>query len=104
MQLKKGLSFTEEVKVKEFERLCEHKFQVKHAVAVNSWTSGLICCVGSIDIQPGDEVTMPTWTMSAGAAAILNWNVRSQYLPILIQILNICPNSIKKNITLYTVL
>src|ERR1035438_4844300 len=43
-------------KVQEFERACEKYFGVKHVVTVNSWTSGLICAVGAIGIEPGDEV------------------------------------------------
>jgi len=61
-------------KVQEFERLCESFFRVKHAVVVNSWTSGLIAAVGAIGIEPGDEVIVTPWTMSASAAAILHWN------------------------------
>ena len=33
-------------KVQEFERRCEEYFGVKHAVTVNSWTSGLIAAIG----------------------------------------------------------
>ncbi len=97
-----GAEFCGGNKIQEFERLCENTFQVKHAVAVNSWTSGLICCVGSIDIQPGDEVIMPTWTMSAGATAILNWNAIPVFADIDPNTFNICPSSIKKNISPYT--
>jgi len=61
-------------KVQEFERLCEHTFGVKHAVTVNSWTSGLIAAVGAIGIEPGDEVIVTPWTMCASATAILHWN------------------------------
>jgi perosamine synthetase len=61
-------------KVKEFERLCERQFGVKHAVTVNSWTSGLIAAVGAIGIEPGDEIIVTPWTMCASATAILHWN------------------------------
>src|SRR3989304_1616029 len=43
-------------KVQEFERVSEAYFGVKHAVTVNSATSGLIAAVGAIGIEPGDEV------------------------------------------------
>ena len=61
-------------KVKEFERLSEEYFNVKHAVTVNSWTSGLVAAVGALDIEPGDEIIVSPWTMTASAAAILHWN------------------------------
>src|SRR5438046_2281337 len=43
-------------KVQEFERQCARYFGVKHAITVNSWTSGLVAAVGAIGIEPGDEV------------------------------------------------
>ena len=39
-------------KVREFENICESFFEVKHAITVNSWTSGLTASVGAIDIEP----------------------------------------------------
>src|ERR1041385_3425217 len=42
-------------------------FETKHAVAVNSATSGLIAAVGAIGVEPGDEVIVSPWTMSATA-------------------------------------
>ncbi len=59
--------------VQELETTCEKIFKVKHAIAVNSWTSGLICAVGALEIEPGDEVIVTPWTMSATVAAILHW-------------------------------
>ena len=59
--------------VQELEKQCERIFGVKHAIAVNSWTSGLVCAVGAIDVEPGDEVIVTPWTMSATVAAILHW-------------------------------
>ena len=51
----------------------EHNFAgtlgVKHAVAVNSATSGLLAACMAIDVQPGDEVIVSPLTMSATAAA-----------------------------------
>ena len=61
-------------KVQEFERECEKFFNVKHAITVNSWTSGLIAAVGAIGVEPGDEVIVTPWTMCASATAILHWN------------------------------
>jgi perosamine synthetase len=61
-------------KVREFERAAEQYFGVKHAVTVNSATSGLIAAIGAIGIEPGDEVIVSPWTMCASATAILHWN------------------------------
>lgn len=44
---------------------------VKHAVSVNSNTSGLFTAMGAIGIQPGDEVIVSPYSMSASAVAPL---------------------------------
>tara|TARA_B100001175_G_C19501166_1_gene638138 strand:- start:52 stop:1323 length:1272 start_codon:yes stop_codon:yes gene_type:complete len=89
-------------KVLEFERACEKYFNVKHAITVNSWTSGLIAAVGAVDIEPGDEVITSTWTMCATATAILHWNAIPVFADIDRDTFNICPKSVEKNITPYT--
>jgi perosamine synthetase len=60
--------------VKKFEKKFADFFNVKHAISVNSWTSGLICAVGALDPKPGDEIITTPWTMSATAVSILHWN------------------------------
>jgi len=60
--------------VKAFERKAAAYFGVRHAITVNSWTSGLIAAVGAIGVEPGDEIITTPWTMSATAMAILHWN------------------------------
>ena len=60
-------------KVLLFEKNLKDYFGVKYAITFNSWTSGLIACVGAINIKPGDEVILPAWTMSACAMSILHW-------------------------------
>ncbi len=46
-------------------------FHIKHAIAVNSATSGLIAAAGAAGISPGDEVIVSPYTMSASATAPL---------------------------------
>jgi len=86
-------------KVQEFEGKCKAFFGVKHAIVVNSWTSGLIAAVGAIGIEPGDEVIVSPWTMCASATAILHWNA----IPVFADIdpITYCldPRSIEVNIT-----
>jgi len=60
--------------VQKFENEWANFFGVKHAISVNSWTSGLTAAVGAIGIEPGDEVIVSPWTMAASATAILHWN------------------------------
>lgn len=44
-------------------------FGAKHAISVNSNTSGLIAAVGAIGILPGDEVIVTPYSMSISAVA-----------------------------------
>lgn len=60
--------------VRVFESAIQDAFQVKHAITMNSWSSGLTAAVGAIGIEPGDEVILSPWTMSATAMAIIQWN------------------------------
>ncbi|MGE4340102.1 MAG: DegT/DnrJ/EryC1/StrS family aminotransferase [Pigmentiphaga sp.] len=89
-------------KVQEFERACERYFGVKHAVTVNSLTSGLIAAVGAIGIEPGDEVIVSPWTMSASATAILHWNAIPVFADIEPETFCLDPKSVERNITPYT--
>lgn len=89
-------------KVQAFERACEKYFGVKHAVTVNSWTSGLVAAVGAIGIEPGDEVIVTPWTMCASATAILHWNAIPVFADIDPLTFNLDPKSVEANITSHT--
>jgi len=89
-------------KVLEFERTCESYFGVKHAVTVNSATSGLIAAVGAIGIEPGDEVIVSPWTMCASATAILHWNAIPVFADIERETFCLDPASVEANVTPHT--
>jgi len=57
--------------VNALEKSWAERFGVKHAVAVNSNTSGLFCAMGAIGIEPGDEVIVCGYSMSISAVAPL---------------------------------
>jgi dTDP-4-amino-4,6-dideoxygalactose transaminase len=57
--------------IRKLEDAWSEKFGVRHSIACNSATSGLIMAVGAIGIGPGDEVIVSPYTMSATATAIL---------------------------------
>lgn len=59
--------------VKKLEDAFKKYFKCKFAISVNSWTSGLVCAVGALNIKPGDEIIVSPWTMSATATAIIAW-------------------------------
>ena len=85
--------------VKSFEKQAADYFGVKHSIVVNSWTSGLIAAVGSIGIEPGDEIITTPWTMAATATAILHFNGIPIFADIDPDTFNIDPASVEKLIT-----
>jgi perosamine synthetase len=86
-------------KVQSFERSWEQYFNVKHAVSVNSATSGLIAALGAIGLEPGDEVIVSPWTMSATATAILVWNAIPIFADIEESTFNLDPLNVISKIT-----
>ena len=85
--------------VRKFENYLKKFYKVKHAITINSWTSGLICAVGALDINPGDEIITTTWSMSASAISILHWNAIPIFADIDKNSYCIDPSSVKKKIT-----
>ncbi len=86
-------------KVLKFEKDIKNFFNVKYAITVNSWTSGLIACIGSIDIKPGDEIILPPFTMSACAASILHWSAIPVFADVDPKTFCLSPKSVLKKIT-----
>jgi dTDP-4-amino-4,6-dideoxygalactose transaminase len=83
-------------RVRAFEEQAARHFGVRHAVAVNSWTSGLEACVGAIGVEPGDEIITSPWTMAASATAILHWNAIPVFADIDRQSFNIDPVCVER--------
>ena len=94
-----GEMFMGGTEVRAFERKAAEYFGVRHALGVNSWTSGLIAEVGAIGVEPGDEIITTPWTMSATAMAILHWNAIPVFADIDRETFNIDPESVRSLIT-----
>jgi len=58
-------------RILEFEMNWVRFFEAKHAISVNSNTSGLFAAIAAAGVEPGDEVIVSPYTMSASAACIL---------------------------------
>jgi len=54
-----------------FEQEFKKKFEVEHAIAVNSCTSALIATLWSLDLKPEDEIITTPFTFAATTEAIL---------------------------------
>lgn len=74
-------------------------FGVAHAIAVNSATSGLFAAVGAAGIEPGDEVIVSPYTMSASAVAPLVYNAIPVFADIEPDYYCLSPASVEKRIT-----
>jgi len=88
--------------VRALEKEWAEYFRVKHAIAVNSCTSGLYCAVAATGIEPGQEVIVSPFTMSASATAPLIYNA----IPVFADIEEDCfcldPVSVEQHITSLT--
>ncbi len=86
-------------KVKQFERKWAENYGYKHAISVNSWTTGLTTAVGAMGIGPGDEVIVSPYTMSASATAILFYGGIPIFADIDPDTFNITADTIQARIT-----
>ena len=85
--------------IQAFERAWAERFQVKHAVSVNSATSGLYSAIGAIGIGPGDEVIVPPYTMSATVMAPLIYGAIPVFADIEEETFGLDPQAVRKAIT-----
>jgi dTDP-4-amino-4,6-dideoxygalactose transaminase len=86
-------------KVRQLEQNWTQYFGVKHAVSMNSATSGLYAAVGAAGVGPGDEVIVSPYTMSASATAALIYGGIPVFADIDPEIFCISPESIERCIT-----
>ena len=57
--------------VSQFEEQCALRHDRKHAIAVSSGTAALHCAVNALDLSPGDEVIVPTFTIISCVTPII---------------------------------
>ena len=57
--------------IEEFEEKCAAYCGMKYGVAVSNGTTALQVAVGCLDLEPGDEVIMPTFTIISCALAVI---------------------------------
>jgi dTDP-4-amino-4,6-dideoxygalactose transaminase len=85
--------------VKAFEEKWAEKYGFKHAISVNSWTTGLMAAVGAVGISPGDEVLCAPFSMSATATSILFYGGIPVFVDIEEDTFNIDPKKLEEKIT-----
>ena len=85
--------------VQAFEKLWAQEFGTKYAISLNSNTSGLFAAMGACRIQPGDEVIVSPYTMSASALAPIIYGGVPIFADVDYDNFGMCPKSIEKCIT-----
>jgi dTDP-4-amino-4,6-dideoxygalactose transaminase len=85
--------------VQSFEKKFAAAFGVKHAVSVNSATSGLVAAIGACGVGPGDEVIVSPYTMSASATAIVAYHAVPVFADIEDRTFNLDPAAVEKKVT-----
>lgn len=89
-------------RVQALEAAFRDHFGVRHAVAVNSATSGLHCAVAAMDVGPGDEVIVPPYTMTASATAPFMLGAVPVFADIEDRTFGLDPDSVEAAVTPYT--
>jgi len=88
--------------VRELEKRWCEVFRVKHAISVNSATSGLYAAMGAIALNPGEEVIVPPYTMSATAMAPLIYGGIPVFADIEPETFCLNPQAVEASITAKT--
>lgn len=86
-------------KLREFEQAFEQYIGCKHAIAVNSGTSGLFLCAQAMGLGPGDEVITTPFTFIATVNFILMTGAKPVFVDIDPVSLNMNPAAIEAAIT-----
>ena len=82
-----------------FERSFADQAGARHAVTFNSWTSGLTAAIGSLGLEPGDEMLCAPYTMSASATCALFYGAVPVFVDIDPATFCINPDRIEQLIT-----
>ncbi len=85
--------------VQSLEKEWAEHFGVKHAIAVNSCTSGLYCAVGAAGVSPGDEIIVSPYSMSCSATAPLIYGAIPVFADIEEDFYCLDPKSVESKIT-----
>jgi perosamine synthetase len=74
-------------------------FDTKHSVTFNSWTSGLVAAVASLNLKKGSEVIVTPWTMSASVSCLVANGLVPVFADIEVDSFNINPIDVEKKIS-----
>lgn len=86
-------------KLREFEQAFEDYIGIKHAVAVNSGTSGLFLCAKAMEWGPGDEILVTPFTFICSVTVPMMVGATPVFVDIDPVSLNMDPSKIEEKIT-----
>jgi perosamine synthetase len=85
--------------VRAFEEAWSRQFGANYSISVNSATSGLFAAMGAIGVEPGDEVIVPPYTMSATVMAPLIYGGLPVFADIEENTFCLDPGAVERQIT-----
>lgn len=89
-------------RVRSCEQMFALRFDTRYAISVNSATTGLQVALAAAEVEPGDEVIVSPYTMSATAAAIVAQNAIPVFADVESQTYGLDPASVAERITEHT--
>jgi len=90
---------TQGPRVADFEKAVAAYVGAKHGIATTSCTTGLHLALASIEVGPGDEVIVPSFTFIASANAILYTGATVVFADIDPRTFNVDPADVERKIT-----
>jgi dTDP-4-amino-4,6-dideoxygalactose transaminase len=90
---------TQGPKVAAFEKAFAQRHQVKHALATTSCTTALHLALAALEIGPGDEVIVPSFTWVATANAILYCGATPVFADVCKDTYTIDPEDVARRVT-----
>jgi len=85
--------------VEKLEKALSVYLQSKHAIGISSGTDALLVALMAIEIKPGDEVIVPTFSFFATAGVVSRLNAIPVFVDVDPVTFNIAPHEIEKKIT-----